>query len=614
MFATLAVCWFLGPTATGTLPGPTGIEPSGSAQSGEQTAAKELEEAASAFEAASRIYKSVDRHVLHRWAVEFQARSGNEDAHAQQAKIEDSEGEFLRQLNLARDALERAQVALDIDEAARSKLRPVRARSSSEEVPELWNAAARQAREAAAMYRGDPELVEELRRKLESEEAEKDSDKKSSPEERLEQARQKAAGKGLADTFAAAEKATHNDAWLVHDIDVATALMITLALLFAAHATRLLGPLFKVVPLLVFAYFVPTVLSNTGIIPIDAPVYGFIKSILLPASLVLLVLSVDIPAVLRLGKPALILFGIASLTIVIGGPLAYLALGWMVPDALHDQAWRGLAAVAGSWIGGGANFVAIGESAGASASTMGMMVIVDVAVAEVWMIVLLFFAGREKKMDAKIGADRRSLDAVRDRIEAFEKKVSKPTTLPALLTILALAFGVTALAVSLAPHLPELSTPWTGVIVKGFTWTVLIVTTIAVVLSFTPLRKLEGAGASKVGSTFLYLLIGSIGASAEFRKVLDIPSLVAIGALWMTFHAVVMLTARKWLKAPIFFAAVGSKANVGGAASAPILASAFHPALAPVGVLLAVLGYVLGTYLGLICRTLLEMSASVYAG
>ncbi|MAG57328.1 MAG: hypothetical protein CMJ83_13630 [Planctomycetes bacterium] len=385
---------------------------------------------------------------------------------------------------------------------------------------------------------------------------------------------------------------------------VLAVLLAMLGGLFALNRTRAGGKLFRILPLLVFCYFVPTLLSNTGLIPISSPLYDFIKGHLLPASLVLLVLAVDIKAILGLGRDALVLFLTATFTIVIGGPLALLVCKGLIPDEMGEEAWKGLAALAGSWIGGGANFVAIGESVGATASTMSMMVVVDVAIGETWMIFLLFYAGREKAMDEKIGADRTRLDDVRNRIAKFEAEVAKPTTLADLLLIGAIAFGATAIAIALSEVLPAI-----GSIIKGFTWVVIICTTIAVVLSFTKLRRLEGAGASKLGSVFLYLLVASIGAKAEFSKVFDYPGLMVVGAVWMLFHAVVILFVRRWLKAPIFFAAVGSKANVGGAASAPILASAFHPALAPVGVLLAVAGYVLGTYAGLACAWMLELVA-----
>lgn len=397
---------------------------------------------------------------------------------------------------------------------------------------------------------------------------------------------------------------------LVQDpIAVLSILLGVLAFLFWANRRPAGRAVFRWVPLLVFAYFVPTALSNLGIIPLESPLYDFIKRWLLPAALVLLTLSVDIPAILKLGRNAVVLFLTATAGIVLGGPLAYLALGWLVPDALGDQAWKGLAALSGSWIGGGANFVAVGESVGATSSTISMMVVVDVAVANVWMAVLLWFAGREKEADARIGADRSTVEALRAKVEAFQAQVARPTDLASLLTILVIGIGSTVVATTLAGFLPDI-----GNIVKGFTWVVIIATTIGLSLSFTKARELDGAGAGAVGSVFLYLLVASIGAHAEFRRVVDAPALVAVGAVWMMIHALVLLLVRRKLRAPIFFMAVGSQANVGGAASAPIVASAFHPALAPVGVLLAVGGYVLGTYGGLLCAFLLELVHGLVGG
>jgi uncharacterized membrane protein len=374
-----------------------------------------------------------------------------------------------------------------------------------------------------------------------------------------------------------------------------------LAVLFVVAGHARYGRIFKVVPLLVFAYFVPTLFSNTGVIPLESALYTFIRSWLLPASLVLLVLCADIPSILRLGRPALILFLTGTASVVLGGPIAYLALGWLVPAELGDEAWKGLAALSGSWIGGGANFIAVGESVGASNSTIAMMVVVDVAVANVWMAVLLYFSGRADAMDARIGADRRGIEGVQRAVAQFQDEVARPTNLKDLLVILVLAFGATAAATALASRLPDI-----GTIINGFTWVVLLVTTAALALSFTRLRRLEGAGASSIGTVFLYLLIASIGAQAQFSEVVKAPGLVAVGALWIGIHALVILVVRRLLRAPIFFAAVGSQANIGGAASAPIVAAAFHPALAPVGVLLAVGGYVLGTYGALLCAVLLQ--------
>jgi uncharacterized membrane protein len=387
---------------------------------------------------------------------------------------------------------------------------------------------------------------------------------------------------------------------------VLAVLLGVLAALFTIGQQPFGKRVFRAVPLLVFAYFVPTTLSNLGLIPLESPLYEFIKQWLLPASLVLLTLSVDIPGILRLGPKVLILFLAATATIVLGGPLAYLLCSPLIPAELTEEAWKGLAALSGSWIGGGANFVAIGESVGASDSTIAMMVVVDVAVANVWMAVLLWFSGRDEKMDAAIGADRRSMEELKRKIEKYQQATATMPALADYLLMLFLCFTGVAVAQHCAAHLPDV-----GSIVRRFTWVVLLVTALGVGLSFTRLRKLEGAGASRVGSVMLYLLVASIGAGAEFRKVLDVPVLLLVGAVWMTFHAVILLLLRRFLKAPIFYMAVGSQANVGGAASAPIVANAFHPALTPVGVLLAVAGYVIGTVAGLVCAALLQLAARI---
>ena len=368
---------------------------------------------------------------------------------------------------------------------------------------------------------------------------------------------------------------------------------------------------FKVVPLLVFAYFVPALLSNTGVIPLASsfPLYEFIKQWLLPASLILLTMSADIPAVLKVGRDMLTLFLAGTATIVIGGPLAYLALGWMVPAEMGDQAWKGLAALSGSWIGGGANFVAIGESVGATDSTLAMIVVIDVALANVWMAVLLFFSGHEKEMDARIGANRSALEELRKKSEQFQQQVSRPATLPDLFAILCIGIGGTVIASELAAVLaPAISArfPEAGEILGVFAWKIIFVTSIGVAISFTRLRNLEGAGASKIGSVMLYLLVVSIGAKAEFAKVLDAPQLLAVCAAWIALHAIILLILRRVMRAPIFCMAVGSQANIGGAVSAPFVASAFHPALAPVGALMGVIGYILGTGAGLLCAFLLR--------
>ncbi|MHC4380611.1 MAG: DUF819 family protein, partial [Planctomycetota bacterium] len=296
------------------------------------------------------------------------------------------------------------------------------------------------------------------------------------------------------------------------------------------------------------------------------------------------------------------------------GPVALFLCQGFLPEGSLDQAWRGLSALAGSWIGGGANMIALQEHAEAGSDVMGAIIVVDVFVANVWMAVLLWFAGREKTADEGIGADRSSLDAVQEKVEAYEATISRPTDLGSLLMICALGIGGSVLARALGGSIDDwvqVELPTLGKYIKGFTWIVLLVSFFGLVLSFTPMRRLEGVGASKVGSVMLYLLVTTIGAKAEFSKVVQPENLglVAVGAVWMFLNAMCMLGLRRFMKAPIFFLAVGSQANIGGAASAPVVASAFHPALAPVGALLAVAGYLLGTIAAIACSFLLSLVA-----
>lgn len=281
---------------------------------------------------------------------------------------------------------------------------------------------------------------------------------------------------------------------------------------------------------------------------------------------------------------------------------------------LPDDAWRGMSALAGSWIGGGANFVAIGHAAEVSSTMLATMVIPDVFLANIWMGTLLYLSGHQDRIDDWSGADPRAIRELERRMTDFQERTNRVATLPDLIMIGALGFGgswisyvlggVTARAVAAAPSLE-----WLNDSISSSTWMYIYVTTIGMALSFTRVRGLEGAGASKIGSVMIYLLVACIGATADFQKIVEAPALIAMGAVWMLVHVVVLLGVGRLIRAPIFLIAVGSQANIGGAASAPVVASAFHPSLAPVGALLAVAGYVLGTYAGLICMHLLKWVA-----
>ena len=363
----------------------------------------------------------------------------------------------------------------------------------------------------------------------------------------------------------------------------------------------------------------PSIYNSIGLISGEESNLYFVSSrYLLPASLVLLTLSIDLKAIINLGPKAVWMFLAGTLGIVIGGPLAILIVGSISPEIVGgegaDAVWRGLATVAGSWIGGGANQTAMKEVFQSSDELFSAMITVDVIVANVWMAFLLFGAGKSMKIDKWFKADNTAIEALKVKMENFQASNSRVATTTDLMVILGIGLGLTGLshlvADTVAPFLkanyPDLEK---FSLTSGFFWIIVTATTGGLILSFTKLRKYEGAGASKVGSILLYVLVASIGMKMDITAIFENPGLFLIGFVWMLIHVGVLLGVGKLIKAPFFFTAVGSQANVGGAASAPVVAAAFHPALAPVGVLLAVLGYALGTYAAYFCALLMQAAA-----
>ncbi|MGM0480558.1 MAG: DUF819 domain-containing protein, partial [Pseudomonadota bacterium] len=300
-------------------------------------------------------------------------------------------------------------------------------------------------------------------------------------------------------------------------------------------------------------------------------------------------------------------------------PIALLLVASVFPEMLGgagpDAVWRGMTTIAGSWIGGGANQAAMKEVYQVGGDIFSAMVTVDIIVANLWMAVLLYMAANAKQIDTRTGADTSAIDAIRQRVEAYQAEHVRNPSLRDLMLILAVGFGVAGLAHWLADwiapaigtHLPYLSRFSLNSL---FFWVIVLATAGGIILSFTRARSLEAAGASKIGSVFVYILVASIGLHMDITAIVDAPKYFLIGAIWMLIHAGLMLSVAKIIKAPVFYMAVGSQANVGGAASAPVVASAFHPSLAPVGVLLAVMGYALGTYMAYLAGQILRVVGS----
>ena len=373
---------------------------------------------------------------------------------------------------------------------------------------------------------------------------------------------------------------------------------------------------YKYIPGLLLCYFIPSIFNSLGIISGDSSNLYFVASrYLLPTSLVLLTIIIDLHEIKKLGSKALIMFFTGTLGIIIGGPLAIIIVSAVSPDIIGgsgpDSVWRGLSTVAGSWIGGGANQAAMKEVFQVNDSIFSAMVAVDVIGANVWMAFLLYGTGINNKIDSWFQADATSINELKDKIEAYQAQILRIPNTSDTVKVLSVGFGITAFAHFgadiIAPTILQ-NAPWLSrfSLTSSFFWLIVLSTIISVALSFTKARELEGVGASRIGSVFIYILVATIGMKMNVMAVFDNPGLFIIGLIWMAIHAFILIAVAKIIKAPFFFLAVGSQANVGGAASAPVVASAFHPSLAPVGVLLAVLGYAIGTYGAWLCGILMQ--------
>jgi uncharacterized membrane protein len=429
--------------------------------------------------------------------------------------------------------------------------------------------------------------------------------------------------------------------YITEDTIVFGLLATCLGLVFytSSKTTGFWSKFFTYVPALFMAYLLPAVLTTLGIISPEwttitstgeiiehqSNLYYVASRYLLPAALVLMTLSLDLRSVFNLGPKALIMFFTGTVGIIIGGPLAVLLVSTFSPDSVGgagpDAVWRGLSTLAGSWIGGGANQTAMLEIYSYNQKLYGGMVFVDIVVANVWMAILLIGIGKTEKIDKWLKADTSAIEELKAKVTKFSNDVERNPSLTDIMLMMAITFGTVAISHLGANFLgsffenavSQITNPTIRNIFtflgSSFFWMISIATSIAIALSFTKAKNYEGAGASKLGSVFIYILVATIGMKMDLTMIFDNLGLLVVGLVWMTIHALLLIVMAKLIRAPYFFLAVGSQANVGGAASAPIVASAFHPSLATVGVLLAVFGYAVGTVGAIACTLLMQIAA-----
>lgn len=352
--------------------------------------------------------------------------------------------------------------------------------------------------------------------------------------------------------------------------------------------------LFKYFPPLIFIYATPILLSNTGVLTQSSEVYSTLRSLGLPAVICLMLISVDVGKAVRiLGRGVLVMLA-GSLGIVVGGVCAYLVVHrWLDPDA-----WTGYGALAGSWIGGTGNMAAVQIALDTSATQFGLATLTDNLVYVVWLPIMIGCRAYGDRFNrwAKVPSDR---IAKMEEAAADELTEERVPLMRDYLFLGLIAAGAIWFSTWLSEALPEVEN-----VLSSSVWFVLVLTAVGVSLSFTPARRIPGS--HNLAMALLYIYVARVGAMADLAGFGQAPAFVLGGFIWILIHGAFCVAAAKLLRVDIHSVAIASAANVGGAASAPVVAAAHRQTLVPVSILMALLGYAYGTPLAIMMGRLCE--------
>ena len=363
--------------------------------------------------------------------------------------------------------------------------------------------------------------------------------------------------------------------------------------------------LFQYIPPLIFIYVTPVFLNNLDVIPANSPVYSGLSAYALPAFIVLMLIKVNVPAAVKIMGKGILVMLMGTAGVVAGCVVAYLLVNrWLAPDA-----WTGFGALAGSWIGGTGNMAATSEMLNTPPEQFGLAVLADNVIYIVWLPILLASRNFADHFNAwaKVPEDRiRMMDSA----AALVIEEEKAPQMRDYVYLAAVAIGVTWIAAALARIFFDAMmgiAPDLQVVLSESTWRILLITTIALSLSATPLSKLPNATA--MGTALIYIFVAGMGARATIEGFGQAPAFLLGAFIWIFIHGAFCLLGAKLFRVDVHSVAIASAANIGAAASAPIVAAFHRPSLVPVSVLMALIGYALGNYLAPLAGHLARIAA-----
>jgi len=355
--------------------------------------------------------------------------------------------------------------------------------------------------------------------------------------------------------------------------------------------------LFQYLVPMIWIYATPVALRNVGVFPEASPVYDLLRVYALPMIITLLLLSVDVGKAIRVMGKGLLVMLLGTAGVVLGAPIGYLAVKqWLAPDA-----WTGFGALAGSWIGGTGNLAAVAAMLETPPEQFGLAVLADTVIYVAWLPMLLLSKNLAEPFNRWTRVEKGRVERM-ERILAEEAVEKRPVTFRDIIYLLALASTVTWFADWLGTRLPEIEP-----LVSTSTWTILIVTTAGILLSFTPAKRIPASHELAMG--LLYVFIARMGATASLAGLAQAPAFILGTAIWILVHGLFCLAGAWLFRVDVHSAAIASAANIGGAASAPVVAAYHRESLVPASILMALLGYAMGNYLGWLTGQLCRLVA-----
>ena len=356
--------------------------------------------------------------------------------------------------------------------------------------------------------------------------------------------------------------------------------------------------IFNYIPAIVLLYFAAMLLSTFGFWQKNdstTAVYKGLKDNLLPAMIFLMLLRCDMRKILKLGPKMLIGFFSATISIMIAFVVTYgIFKGFFEPDT-----WKAFAALSGSWIGGTGNMVAVQVALNVPDSKLGYTLLMDSVNYSIWVMFLLWLVSFAPKFNKWTKSDTRLIDEIGEKLNADQENMRKEVEFSDLIILLGLSLFVSAMAQYFGNMLPQ------TVFFQGATWTVLIATLAGVILAMTPVAKIPGS--SQLSNIMLYTIVALIASRANFTELTKAPIYIISGFCILGIHFIISIIAAKIFKLDLFTVGVASLANIGGVASAPILAAAYSEALVPIGILMALMGYIIGTGAALVVGKILSI-------